>query len=33
MQSREIAGGTGPQSVAAALSAAKERLAAMNWQG
>jgi len=30
MQSREIAGGTGPQSVAAALAAAKERLARMN---
>ena len=29
MQSREIAGGTGPQSVAAALAAAKERLAGM----
>ena len=29
MESREIAGGTGPQSVAAALAAAKERLARM----
>jgi len=29
MQSREIAGGTGPQAVAAALAAAKERLARM----
>jgi argininosuccinate lyase len=29
MQSREIAGGTGPRSVAAALAAAKERLARM----
>jgi argininosuccinate lyase len=29
MESREIAGGTGPQSVAAALAAAKERLAGM----
>ena len=33
MQSREIAGGTGPQSVAAALSTAKERLAGMNGKG
>jgi argininosuccinate lyase len=30
MQSREIAGGTGPQCVAAALAAAKERLARMH---
>jgi argininosuccinate lyase len=30
MQSREIPGGTGPESVAAALAAAKERLARMN---
>jgi argininosuccinate lyase len=29
MESREIAGGTGPQSVAAALASAKERLARM----
>jgi argininosuccinate lyase len=33
MRSREIAGGTGPGSVAAALAAAEQRLAAMNRQG
>ena len=30
MKSREIPGGTGPQSVAAALAAARQRLAEMN---
>ena len=33
MESREIAGGTGPQSVAAALAAANERLAGMTGKG
>jgi hypothetical protein len=33
MQSREIAGGTGPGSVAAALAAAEQRLARMMEQG